>query len=178
MATPRGDYAATIAAVAALVSEAGDGTVGVGIPGGVSRVTGLVKNAKLTWLIGKPLQQDLERALGREVRLGNRCECFALSSGGRRGKGAGVVFGVILGTGVGVASCACQVCCARAECDRGGRMGAQPLPAPTGRTCRYPAATAGAPGAARPIFRSGLAREHETLTGSAPRRSGNRVASR
>ena len=100
--TPRGSYEATLAAVAALVREAGDGSVGVGIPGALSPATGLVKNANSTWLIGKPLQADLERLLGREVRLENDANCFALSEAtDGAGQGAGVVFGVILGTGVG-----------------------------------------------------------------------------
>ncbi len=105
--TPRGDYAATLNAVAALVGEAERtlgtlGTLGVGIPGALSRVTGLVKNANSTWLIGKPLQQDLERVLAREVRLANDANCFALSEAvDGAGQGAAVVFGVILGTGVG-----------------------------------------------------------------------------
>jgi fructokinase len=100
--TPRGDYAATVAAVASLVAQAGKGTVGVGIPGALSRVTGLVKNANSTWLIGKPLKQDLETALGQEIRVENDANCFALSEAvDGAGKGASVVFGVILGTGVG-----------------------------------------------------------------------------
>ena len=100
--TPRGDYAATISAVSSLVSEIGAGTVGVGIPGALSRVSGLVKNANSTWLIGKPLRQDLEKAIGREVRLENDANCFALSEAtDGAGQGAEVVFGVILGTGVG-----------------------------------------------------------------------------
>ena len=100
--SPRGDYAATLAAVAGLVREAGEGTVGVGIPGALSTVTGLVKNANSTWLIGKPLQQDLETAIGREVRLANDANCFALSEAvDGAGEGTDVVFGVILGTGVG-----------------------------------------------------------------------------
>jgi fructokinase len=99
---PHGDYAATLAAVARLAREAGEGTVGVGIPGALSKVTGLVKNANSTWLIGKPLQQDLETAIGREVRLANDANCFALSEAvDGAGEGAEVVFGVILGTGVG-----------------------------------------------------------------------------
>jgi fructokinase len=102
VATPRGDYSATISAVKALVDEAGEGTVGIGMPGALSRATGLVKNANSTWLNGKPLKQDLERALGRPVRLENDANCFALSEAvDGAGKGAGVVFGVILGTGVG-----------------------------------------------------------------------------
>ena len=100
--TPRGDYAATVAAVAGLVREMGEGSVGVGIPGALSRVTGLVKNANSTWLIGKPLKQDLEHAVQREVRLENDANCFALSEAtDGAGKDAEVVFGVILGTGVG-----------------------------------------------------------------------------
>lgn len=100
--TPRGDYDATIAAVAALVHDAGAGTVGVGIPGALSRVTGLVKNANSTWLIGRPLKEDLERALTRPVRIENDANCFALSEAiDGAGKGARAVFGVILGTGVG-----------------------------------------------------------------------------
>lgn len=101
-ATPRGDYAATLLSIKRLVDEAGEGTVGIGIPGTLSRVTGLVKNANSTWLIGRPLKQDLERALGREIRVANDANCFALSEAlDGAGKGASVVFGVILGTGVG-----------------------------------------------------------------------------
>ncbi|PYP22764.1 MAG: fructokinase, partial [Gemmatimonadetes bacterium] len=100
--TPRGDYEATVAAVVSLVAEAGAGTVGVGIPGALSRATGRVKNANSTWLIGRSLKEDLERALKREVRLENDANCFALSEAvDGAGQGARVVFGVILGTGVG-----------------------------------------------------------------------------
>ena len=102
IATPRGDYAATVDAVAGLVRELGEGSVGVGIPGALSRVTGLIKNANSTWLIGHPLKQDLEAAMGREVRLENDANCFALSEAtDGAAQGAEVVFGVILGTGVG-----------------------------------------------------------------------------
>src|SRR3954464_7982568 len=102
VATPRGNYEATVSTVSSLVKEIGAGTVGIGIPGTLSRVSGLVKNANSTWLIGKPLKQDLERALGREVRIENDANCFALSEAlDGPGKGARAVFGVILGTGVG-----------------------------------------------------------------------------
>jgi fructokinase len=107
VSTPRGDYAGTVAAIAALVrgieaSTADRGTVGVGIPGALSRLTGRVKNANSTWLNGRPLHGDLEAALGREVRLANDANCFALSEAvDGAGRGAPVVFGVILGTGVG-----------------------------------------------------------------------------
>src|SRR6266478_590756 len=105
--TPRGDYDATISAVKGLVEQIDSssgvkGSVGIGIPGARSRATGLVKNANSTWLIGRPLKQDLEKAIGREVRLENDANCFALSEAvDGAGQGAEVVFGVILGTGVG-----------------------------------------------------------------------------
>ena len=105
--TPRGNYAATVQAAVSLVREAEKelntrATVGVGIPGSQSRVTGLIKNANSTCLIGHDLKGDLERALGREVRVENDANCFALSEAtDGAGKGAKVVFGVILGTGVG-----------------------------------------------------------------------------
>ncbi len=107
IATPRDDYAATVDAAASLVEaierEVGErGTVGVGIPGTLSRATGLVKNANSTWLIGRPLGHDLSARLGREVRLANDANCFALSEASDgAGAGAEVVFGVILGTGTG-----------------------------------------------------------------------------
>ena len=113
VATPRGDYVGTLQAVAALVEAAElkvlsrragvtAASVGIGIPGAESRVSGLVKNANSTCLIGKPLKQDLETLLRREVRIANDANCFALSEAvDGAGVGASVVFGVILGTGVG-----------------------------------------------------------------------------
>ena len=107
VATPQGDYAATIRAVAGLVEAAEQkvgarGTVGIGIPGAESRAGGLIKNANSTCLIGQPLKRDLEQLLGREVRIANDANCFALSEAADgAGAGAQVVFGVILGTGVG-----------------------------------------------------------------------------
>jgi fructokinase len=106
VATPQGDYAATLRAVAELVaaaeSRAGRGTLGIGIPGAESRSSGLIKNANSTCLIGKPLKHDLEQLLQCEVRLANDANCFALSEAiDGAGTGAQVVFGVILGTGVG-----------------------------------------------------------------------------
>jgi fructokinase len=105
--TPRDDYDATIAAIAGLVHRLeemteSNGTVGAGIPGSISRITGLVKNANSTWLNGRPLDKDLIAALGREVRVANDANCFAVSEA-TDGAAAGgdVVFGVILGTGCG-----------------------------------------------------------------------------
>jgi fructokinase len=105
--TPRGEYAGTIGAMVDLVKrierETGEtGTVGAGIPGTVSRLTGLVKNANSTWLNGKRLREDLSDELGREVRVANDANCLAVSEA-TDGAAAGkqVVFGVILGTGCG-----------------------------------------------------------------------------
>ena len=106
-ATPKGDYAGTIAAIVGLVNELETltgltGTVGVGIPGTIVPATGLVKNANSTWLNGKPLQKDLSAALGREVRCANDANCFAISEAtDGAAKGYEVVFGVIFGTGCG-----------------------------------------------------------------------------
>ena len=104
---PRDDYAATIRAICDLVDalhqETGQrGSVGIGIPGAISAQTGLVKNANSVWLIGHPLDRDLERALGQPVRLTNDANCFALSEAtDGAAKGARCVFGVIIGTGTG-----------------------------------------------------------------------------
>ena len=104
--TPR-EYSATLDALTRLVTELESetkqqSTVGVGIPGVVTRATGLVKNANSTWLNGRPLQADLEAALGRPIRVANDANCFALSEAiDGAGQGFETVFGVILGTGVG-----------------------------------------------------------------------------
>ena len=107
VATPTGNYRATIEAIRRLVAEIereiGQSTsIGIGMPGAISPRTGMVKNANSTCLIGRPLQSDLEAALGRPIRLANDANCFALSEA-TDGAGAGMdtVFGVILGTGVG-----------------------------------------------------------------------------
>lgn len=107
VATPPGDYAATLAAVASLVREAerelGErASVGIAMPGALSLATGLVKNSNSTCLNGRPFLQDVQSLLAREVRVQNDANCFALSEAvDGAGNGARVVFGVILGTGVG-----------------------------------------------------------------------------
>jgi fructokinase/N-acetylglucosamine kinase len=105
--TPQTDYKATVETVTHLVrqteAELGQpGTVGIGTPGALSLASGLMKNCNSTCLIGHPLKNDLEAALGREIRLTNDANCFALSEAtDGAAAGAEVVFGVILGTGVG-----------------------------------------------------------------------------
>ena len=107
IATPPGAYHDTVAAIAALVAAAEAelgcrASVGIGTPGSPSPRTGLIRNANSTRLNDRPLQADLEAALGREVRLANDANCFAVSEAADgAGRGARTVFGVILGTGVG-----------------------------------------------------------------------------
>jgi fructokinase len=106
--TPRGDYRGTIEAVAGLVegleAQLADrcASVGIGTPGALSAETGRIKNSNSTWLIGEPFDQDLRARLGRPVKLANDANCFAISEAtDGAAEGAEIVFGVILGTGVG-----------------------------------------------------------------------------
>ncbi len=109
--SPRHDYRATIGLIARLVREAeaevGETcSVGVGIPGTLSPVTGLVKNANSAWLNGKPLLQDLQDVLGRPVRIQNDANCLAMSEAtDGAAAGADCVLALILGTGVGAGIC-------------------------------------------------------------------------
>lgn len=106
-------YHAMLECVADLVHEGAsrvpaDGrcTVGIGIPGSVDAVSGLVRNANSVCLIGRPLQSDLERLLNRKIEVRNDADCFTLAEC-RKGAGAGygLVFGVIMGTGCGGGIC-------------------------------------------------------------------------
>ncbi|MCD6040426.1 MAG: hypothetical protein K0R40_29 [Burkholderiales bacterium] len=166
VSSPKGDYRATIDAVVSLVREAGEGSVGIGTPGAISRVNGLVKNANSTWLNGKPLKQDLEKALGREVRIENDANCFALSEAvDGAGKGAEVVFGVILGTGVGGGIVV------RGKVIHGanaiaGEWGHNPLPLPSAGDLPLPPCYCGRAGCIETYLSGpGLAADHERMTG-------------
>ena len=107
IATPKEDYRAILGAVAALVRESetklgGTGSVGIGTPGSISRASGLLRGSNSVCLNGKPIKADFEALLGREVRITNDANCFALSEAtDGAAAGAEIVFGVILGTGVG-----------------------------------------------------------------------------
>lgn len=107
IATPQGDYPATLSAIAGLVRQAegelGQSTsLGIGTPGTISRATGLLKNSNSQQLNGQPLLQDLQSLLQRPVRISNDANCFALSEAtDGAAAGAAVVFGVIIGTGTG-----------------------------------------------------------------------------
>lgn len=107
VATPRGDYAATLRAITDLVLDAEaelccSARVGICTPGATSPASGLLKNSNSVCLNGKPLLDDLCRHLRRTVRMANDADCFALSEA-RDGSacGAAIVFGVIVGTGTG-----------------------------------------------------------------------------
>jgi fructokinase len=105
--TPATSYEDTIQTIVDLVGELERRvgvrcSVGIAHPGAVSPATGLIKNANSTHLNDRPMPVDLEKALGRNVRMANDANCFAVSEAADgAAAGAGIVFGVILGTGVG-----------------------------------------------------------------------------
>ncbi|TNH08262.1 fructokinase [Testudinibacter sp. TR-2022] len=107
VATPRGSYSDTLAAIKGLVDDAEtatgqQGSVGIGIPGTISPFTGKVKNANSTWLNQQQLDQDLSTLLQREVRIANDANCMAVSEAtDGAGKGKNIVLALILGTGCG-----------------------------------------------------------------------------
>lgn len=172
--TPRGDYRGTVEAIAGLVArltegkaELADLAVGVGIPGAVSRATGRIKNANSTWLIGEDLQGDLARLTGHPVRLANDANCFALSEAvDGAGAGAGSVFGVILGTGVGGGLVIDGRVVGGAN-DIAGEWGHNPLPWPNGEELPGPDCYCGLSGCIE-TWLSGpaLARQYEALAGT------------
>jgi fructokinase len=119
VATPQSNYLDTLNAIVSLINAAAKRvaiqhgiavdvtnaeltSIGIGTPGALSTVTGLMKNANSTCLIGHPLDKDLANLLGRPVKLANDANCLAVSEAkDGAAAGASVVFGVILGTGVG-----------------------------------------------------------------------------
>ena len=169
--TPREDYEATIAAMAGLVhrieQETGNmGAVGAGIPGSVSSLTGLVKNANSTWLNGKPLDRDLSLALNREVRVANDANCLAVSEA-TDGAAAGkrVVFGVILGTGCG-GGVAIDGRLHTGPNGVGGEWGHNPLPWARGDELPGPECYCGQRGCLETwISGTGVSQDHKRVTG-------------
>ncbi len=133
-ATPRDDYDATITAITGMVSELAahaiseDISVGIGMPGSISPLTGKVQNANSTWLNGRAFHSDVEDALKREVRLANDATCLAVSEAhDGAAKDARSVFGVILGTGCG-GGLAVDGCAVSGRHSIGGEWGHNPLP--------------------------------------------------
>jgi fructokinase len=173
--TPQDDYPACIAAAVGLVQaiESGlgqSGTVGVGIPGAISPATGLVKNANSTWLNGRPLDRDLAQALGRPVRIENDANCLAVSEAvDGAGRGAAVVWAVILGTGVG-SGIAVEGRPLPGRHRIAGEWGHNPLPWPRDEERPGPACYCGRHGCLETwLSGPGLARDHERRSGQARR---------
>ncbi|WP_207903691.1 ROK family protein [Tepidamorphus gemmatus] len=104
---PRDDYRATVEALADIVAEVerqagARGSIGIGMPGSISPVTGRIQNSNSVWLNGTPFAEDVQAALARPARFANDADCFALSEAtDGAGAGASSVFGAILGTGCG-----------------------------------------------------------------------------
>lgn len=168
--TPREDYDGTLAAVAALVEDAeavvGRATIGIGTPGAISPATGLMKNANSTWLIGRPLAEDITRVLGRTVRIANDANCFALSEAvDGAAAGASVVFGVIVGTGTGGAIVVDRKVVVGANAI-GGEWGHNPMPWPERSECPGPPCYCGRTGCIETFLSGpGMSRDHREATG-------------
>ncbi|MEM7671189.1 MAG: ROK family protein [Pseudomonadota bacterium] len=105
VATPKGNYDATLSAIALAIDSVAappDLPLGIGTPGSIGPATGLIRNSNSTVLNGTRLDQDLRERLHRNVRIANDADCFALAEArAGAGRGAATVFGAILGTGVG-----------------------------------------------------------------------------
>ena len=171
--SPAGDYDATVDAIVALVREverelALEGTVGIATPGARSLATGRMKNCNSTCLNGRPLQEDLEKRLGRAVRLANDANCFALSEAvDGAGRDAEVVFGVILGTGVGGGIVVRRRVVTGANAIA-GEWGHNPLPLPTAADLPLPPCYCGRRGCIETFLSGpGLAADHERHCGAA-----------
>ncbi|MEM7636800.1 MAG: ROK family protein [Pseudomonadota bacterium] len=171
--TPRGDYGGSISAMAAMVSELADraGTsdysVGIGMPGSISPITGKVQNANSTWINDQHFQSDLETALNCKVRLANDANCLAVSEAyDGAGQGAASVFGVILGTGCG-GGLVVNGTAVSGHHSIGGEWGHNPLPWAKGSECPGPQCWCGRTGCLE-TWLSGpaLSIDHHAWTGT------------
>ena len=171
VATPSDNYPATLELIAGLVRSAeaqlgARGSVGIGTPGSLSIATGLLRGSNSVCLNGQPVKADLEAMLEREIRVTNDANCFALSeSVDGAGQGASVVFGVILGTGVGGGIVV------RGHVLNGpnaiaGEWGHNPLPWPTDAERPGPRCFCGKDGCIETFLSGpGLERDHRAATG-------------
>lgn len=104
--TPQNDYEEIINNISSLVLEVSENisnfSIGVCTPGAISKQTGLIKNSNTQCLIGNSLKQDLEKKLGKKISIENDANCFTMAEA-KMGAAIdyGLVFGVIMGTGVG-----------------------------------------------------------------------------
>jgi fructokinase len=169
--TPVGDYDGTLNAIGGLVDGierdlSERGSIGIATPGAISLKTGLIKNANSTVLNGKPLDYDVSRILRRSVRIENDANCFALSEAvDGAGQGEPVVFGVILGTGVGGGLVVNKtVISGRNRIT--GEWGHNPLPWPRVEELPGRACYCGKTGCVETFLSGpGIARDYESLTG-------------
>jgi fructokinase len=171
VASPRGDYAASIEAitgmVAAIEAEAGvRGSIGIGAPGSISPVTGQSQGSNSTWLNGRSILADLTQHLGRPVRIANDANCFALSEAcDGSGAGARSVFGIIIGTGCG-GGIVFEGKLVDGPNAIGGEWGHNPLPWARGDEHPGPACWCGRTGCLEQwISGTGLASDHLGRTG-------------
>ena len=172
--TPADDYAGALRLIVRLVqdtqrelgSDPNSCSVGIGTPGSLSPATGLVRNSNSTCLNGKPFGDDIERALGRPVRIANDADCFALSEAlDGAARGATTVFGVILGTGVGGGIVVNGRTLAGPNAIV-GEWGHNPLPWPRDDERPGPACYCGQSGCIETFLSGpGLALDHERATG-------------
>ncbi len=172
--TPRQDYTATLAAIMAMITELADRapngeaiTVGIGTPGSLSPVTGVMQNANSTWLNGRALGEDLAKQLTYPLRLANDANCFALSEA-HDGAAAGAksVFGVILGTGCG-GGLVWQGEIIDGPQGIGGEWGHNPLPWPISDELPGPACWCGRYGCIESwVSGPALAADHARVTGA------------
>ena len=174
--TPK-DYRKTLLAIEGLVSvieeeasaatgNTGLGSVGVGLPGTLSPATRVVKNSNSQWLNGHAFDKDLEALLRRPIRVMNDANCFALSEAtDGAGTGASVVFGVILGTGVG-AGIVIEGHVLEGHQGIGGEWGHNSLPWPRRWECPGPDCYCGRKGCIETyVSGPGMVRDHEAVTG-------------
>ncbi|PIW32919.1 MAG: sugar kinase [Nitrosopumilales archaeon CG15_BIG_FIL_POST_REV_8_21_14_020_37_12] len=104
--TPKNNYQEILESIRLLVSDLSqnidDFSLGVCTPGAISKKTGLIKNSNTQSLIGKSLKEDLQKLLEKKVSMENDANCFAQAEATLgAARGYGLVFGVIMGTGVG-----------------------------------------------------------------------------
>ena len=169
--TPSADYAEILDTLSTIVAradaEAGcQLSVGIGMPGSISPLTGRVRNSNTLCLNDQPIHQDLQQRLNRDVRVANDANCFALSEAvDGAGQGANSVFGVILGTGCGGGFVFNQKLQNGAN-GIGGEWGHNPLASPTADELPGPDCYCGRRGCNEVwISGSGFARDHLAVTG-------------
>ncbi|HVO90917.1 MAG TPA: ROK family protein [Casimicrobiaceae bacterium] len=176
--TPHEDYEAIIAHIVKLVRDAehrlgiaqASGSIGIGTPGSISRATGLLRGSNSVCLNGKPIREALEQRLGQPVAIANDANCFALSEAtDGAGQGASVVFGVILGTGVG-GGIVVDGRVLQGPNGIAGEWGHNPLPWPRDDERPGPPCFCGRSGCVETFLSGpGLMRDHERASGQSTR---------